>query len=371
MLRLRVVQAEEGDCLILECGQPTNPTRVLIDGGPETVYEEHLRGQLHEIRDAGGKLDLVVLSHVDNDHTVGLLDLMAELEELRANNAQETIAIEAFWHNAFHRTIGRDTEIEPRLKSLWANAGAAQATMTSAGIAVQGISEGDRVRQAAVVLGIPINPGFANNNLVSVDGTPGPISLGNLTLRIVGPTEENLEELRSEWLEWLDRFEDEVANEDPSVAAMADSSIPNLSSIMILAEAEGKKVLLTGDGRGDHLLQGLERAGLLSPEGTLHVDLLKVPHHGSDRNVTREFFETLTADTYVVSANGKNGNPDLLTLTWMVEAAKEQGRAIQIFVSNRTPSTLELVEERKPDEFGYRLTEMEEGADSITVEVAH
>ena len=369
MLRLRVVQAEEGDCLILECGPPTNLTRVLIDGGPETVYEEHLRGQLHEIRDAGGKVDLVVLSHVDNDHTVGLLDLMAELEELRANNAQETIAIDAFWHNAFHRTIGRDTEIEPRLKSLWANAGAAQATMTSAGIAVQGISEGDRVRQAAVVLGIPINPGFANN-LVSVDGTSGPISLGDLTLRIVGPTEENLEELRSEWLEWLDRFEDEVADEDPSVAAMADSSIPNLSSIMILAEAEGKKVLLTGDGRGDHLLQGLERAGLLNPEGTLHVDLLKVPHHGSDRNVTKEFFETVTADIYVVSANGKHDNPDLITLKWMVEAAKKQGRAIEIFATNQTPSTLELVDECDPNEFGYRLTEMEEGADSITVDVA-
>jgi hypothetical protein len=42
----------------------------------------------------------------------------------------------------------------------------------------------------------------------------------------------------------------------PFIAAMADRSIPNLSSIMILAEAdEGKKILFTGDGRGDHLLQ--------------------------------------------------------------------------------------------------------------------
>jgi beta-lactamase superfamily II metal-dependent hydrolase len=128
--------------------------------------------------------------------------------------------------------------------------------------------------------------------------------------------------------------------------------------------------LLTGDGRGDHLLQGLERAGLLSPEGTLHVDLLKVPHHGSDRNVTKEFFETVTADIYVVSANGKHDNPDLITLKWMVEAAKEQGRAIEIFATNQTPSTLELVDECDPDEFGYRLIEMEEGADSITVDVA-
>ena len=72
----------------------------------------------------------------------------------------------------------------------------------------------------------------------------------------------------------------------------------------------------------------------------------------------------------MVSANGKHDNPDLITLKWMVEAAKKQGRAIEIFATNQTPSTLELVDECDPNEFGYRLTEMEEGADSITVDVA-
>jgi hypothetical protein len=50
--------------------------------------------------------------------------------------------------------------------------------------------------------------------------------------------------------------------------ANADSSIPNLSSIMFLAEAESKANLFTGDGRGDHLLDGLDDAGLLDAQGS-------------------------------------------------------------------------------------------------------
>lgn len=368
MLRLQVVQAEYGDCLILEFGTPLNPRYILIDGGPATIYERHLRAALGNISRAGGKLDLAILSHVDNDHVIGLLDLMAELREQRASGQEETIAIDALWHNAFSQTIGSGNDIEVRLKMLLANAAAVGQAMTVAGMAVAGIGEGQRLRLAATALGIPINPGFTHD-LISVDEVSEAILLGNLSLQVVGPTQENLEELRDEWLDWLDKNEDGLATGDPFLAAMADRSVPNLSSIMVLAEAEGKRVLLTGDGRGDHLLQGLGQANLLSPQGGLHVDVLKVPHHGSDRNATRKFFKTVTADTYVISANGKHGNPDLATLIWIVEAAREEERAIEILVTNETPSTHKLVEEYDPEEYGYQLTEMKKASHVMTLDI--
>ena len=142
---------------------------------------------------------------------------------------------------------------------------------------------------------------------------------------------------------------------------MSDRSVPNLSSIMILAQADGKKILLTGDARGDHLIQGLQQTSLLKTNGTLHVDILKVPHHGSSRNVDEEFFKRITADKYVISANGKYGNPDLETLIWIVKAAKEKQRNIEIFVTNQTPTIEKLLQEYFPAEYGYRLTLMEEG----------
>jgi beta-lactamase superfamily II metal-dependent hydrolase len=135
--------------------------------------------------------------------------------------------------------------------------------------------------------------------------------------------------------------------------ANADLSVPNLSSIMFLAKADGRTMLMTGDGRSDQILEGLARAGLLDGAGRLNLDVLKLPHHGSDRNITKTFFSKVTADTYIASANGKHGNPDLATLIWLVEAAREQQRRIRIVETNRTPSVEKLLAEYPADRYGY------------------
>lgn len=367
MIKLNVIQAKYGDSMILEFGTSTNPMYILIDGGPRTIYEHHLKSELIKIRDGGGKLSLALLSHVDKDHAVGLLDLLTEIREQRANEEEETIIIDAIWHNSFKKTVDREETIQPRLATLISNAGPGSQLMTATGLALNGIAEGHQLRLNALALDISLNPEF-DNECISVDSAQDH-DFGNLELRVVGPTEENLEELRQEWIQWLDDYEERVG-EDPSLAEMADRSVPNLSSIMLLAEADGKQVLLTGDGRGDHLLQGLQQADLLDQEGRLHVDLVKLPHHGSDRNATRDFFRRITADQYVISADGRYGNPDLATLIWLVEAAREQNREIEIFVTNRTPASEKLIQEYPPEEYPYRLIEMDEEADSVTITLA-
>lgn len=370
MLRLRVVQALFGDSLILEHGTSASPRYVLVDGGPPTTYADHLRGELAAIAAGGGKLELCVLSHVDNDHVIGLLDLFAELRDQRANGDPQVIEVGGLWHNAFTQTVGSGAgrTVPQRLTAAIAGVSAAsRAVLATAERAFQGIAEGNRLRTIALQLGTAINDGFPGR-LIRVDDAPGPIVLGDLTLRVVGPTQKNVDELRTKWLEWLDEHEDELA--DPQVAAMADRSVPNLSSIMLLAEAGGKRLLLTGDGRGDHLLDGLEVADLLDDDDGIHVDVLKLPHHGSDRNVTKRFFRTVTADVYVASANGKDGNPDLTTLRWIVEAAETQGRAIEIVVTNETDSVKRLRKELPPAQHGYALRVLAPDRRSLTVELA-
>lgn len=364
MFRLRVVQAEFGDCLILEAGSQADRKFVLVDGGPQTIYDRHLRAELQAIRDSGGRLALVVLSHVDNDHVLGLLDLVAEVRQQEANGEPATIQIDGLWHNSFARTIGDGNDIQSRLAGVL---GAGAPSMNAAGMALRGIGEGGKLRTDALALGIPLNAGFPDQ-VIMVDTAPAVPRIGNLTLRVVGPTQANLDELKAEWLEWLDENEPAIASGDPLLMENADRSVPNLSSIMLLAEADDKRMLLTGDGRSDHLLQGLKAAGLLDQEGEMHVDVLKLPHHGSDRNATKTFFKKVTADTYVASANGKDKNPDLATLIWIVEAAKAQGRRIAIVATNRTQSIEHLLEEYDPDEFGYDLTVLEKTEHSLVVE---
>ncbi|HUP22967.1 MAG TPA: hypothetical protein VNB06_08505, partial [Thermoanaerobaculia bacterium] len=367
MFRVRMIQARFGDCLLLEYGSPATPRFLLVDGGPSDTFEDHLRAELEVVAGDGHRLDLAMLSHVDKDHVVGLLDLLARLRADDATDpsgASRLIGIDGLWHNSFARSIDVDGALAPRLRAATTNAASVLAME-----AIQGVAEGHALRLAAQTLALPINGGFPDD-LICVDDAPGALVLDNLSLSVVGPTRANLDKLHDEWETWLDAHEEAVASGDPAVLANSDQSIPNLSSIMVLAEADQKKLLLTGDGRSDHLLKGLEQAGLLDATGRFHVDALKVPHHGSDRNATRTFFRKVTADRYLISANGRDDNPDFATLTWIVEEAAKVGRQIEILVTNETPSTQRLLDAFDPGENGYTLTLLPPGESSLTVVLA-
>jgi hypothetical protein len=367
MFKLHVIQAQFGDCLLLEFGTPRKARFVLIDGGPPGNYAADLQAALADIVDIGGKLDLVALSHVDNDHIVGVLDLFAAMEDDQVSERPPRIQVAQLWHNSFARSLDPTGEISQRLQSMMAMTGAANIAMPLATDAFYGVREGNRLRLMAQKLKVPTNKGFPND-LILVETAKQGISFGPLELRIAGPNKANLKALQTEWLEWLAKTAEKIAS-DPASAAMADRSIPNLSSIVMLAKCNGKTVLLTGDARGDHILAGLNTAKL-AKRGKLHVDVLKVQHHGSDRNATREFFRSLTADTYVLSANGKYGNPDFATLQWIVESARARQRPITLVVTNETEGTRELQKKLDPGVYGYTLTALPPGKHSLAITLA-
>jgi hypothetical protein len=367
MFKLHVIQAQFGDSLLLQFGRPKKARHVLIDGGPAGNYAGYLQAALTEIVGPGGKLDLVMLSHIDNDHIVGILDLFAAIEDDQASERPPRIQVAQLWHNSFARSLDPTGQILQRLQSMMAMAGLVNIAMPLATNAFFGVREGNRLRLMAQKLQIAANIGFAND-LISVETAKQGIRYGPLELRIAGPTRANLKALQAEWLAWLAKTAEKIAS-DPASAAMVDRSVPNLSSIVLLATCNGKAVLLTGDARADHILAGLHTAGL-AKRGRIHVDVLKVQHHGSERNATREFFTCVTADIYIISANGRYGNPDLATLQWIVESAHARKRAVSLVVTNETESTKGLQEKLKPAMYGYTLTTLRPGEHSLAITLA-
>jgi beta-lactamase superfamily II metal-dependent hydrolase len=352
MFRLHVVQALFGDCLLLEYGVSA-PRYILIDGGPSGVFDDHLEFVLTGIQKAGGQWDAMVLTHVDEDHVMGLLDLAQKLKQQRLKHEPPLVDVKTLWFNTYSLAVGPEMK-QDLSKGLSSLPGA----IPYAAAVDRSIAQGDRFTDDAMVLDMAINPGFTISPLVTVDESPQPLAtLDNLKLYVVGPTQKNLKRLRNKWLKWIkDQAKKPGAKElsEKAVARDVDDSVSNLSSIMFYAQADDKTVLLTGDGRGDHLVEGLAQAGLLGPDGKLHVDVLKLPHHGSVRNVSPEFFHTITADIYVISADGTNGNPDPPTLEWLVTAARDQGRNIKILITNRPPHIDEWELDFPPAEFGYQ-----------------
>ena len=82
---LEALEAKHGDALVLYHGENDGDrSLVVIDGGPHKVYRDSLRKRLESLRPEGEDLHipLLMVSHLDEDHIQGLVDLTDELVEM-------------------------------------------------------------------------------------------------------------------------------------------------------------------------------------------------------------------------------------------------------------------------------------------------
>ena len=134
---------------------------------------------------------------------------------------------------------------------------------------------------------------------------------GGLTMTVAGPMKPELQcNCRRSTTSGSRRCSKKPKPPAPRSPRMSTSRCRTCRAWSCSRDAGGKSILLTGDARGDKILEGLETIGALEPGKTMHVDVLKVPHHGSSNNLTRNFFERITADHYVFSGDGEHGNPE-------------------------------------------------------------
>jgi len=329
---LDVRRARKGDCLILHYGSPEDPGLALIDGGPPSVYQPHLKPRLAEIRkmrgldpDAPLPVDMLMVSHIDDDHICGVLELTKELVEAKDAQQPLPLKIKGVWHNTFDDIIGNNP------KELLASVTSSFGTASLSGdVDVEGLNpdaakvlasvdQGFRLRDDSKALGLRINPQL-KGQLVLAKAKAKKVDMGRgLSLTIVGPMNDEVKALQKAHDDFLKKKKTKKG--EASLAAFTDTSVPNLSSLVVLAEVGKKRILFTGDARGDKVLEGLELVGLLKKDGKskIKVDVLKCPHHGSDRNIDPIFFRRIPADHYIFSGNGQHGNPERATLQMLLD----------------------------------------------------
>jgi hypothetical protein len=305
------LDANQGDALLVHYGPAANPRLMVVDGGVNATYRNRMKPRLAELKRAAGDpeslpIEHVVVSHLDKDHIEGIIKLFEELEDAYDRGTALPFEVGHLWHNSFADAldaVAGPTGLPVAPDDLAAESKAAAASVPQA----------RTLRDIADKLGLDGNDPF--------DGLvvgPKEVDLGHgLEAVVVGPDSEHLEDLQEKWEKDVKRLVEAGELDDAVVASFTDTSVPNLSSIVLLLRFDGHTMLLTGDGRGDHTLAGLTEAGVLKANANLHVDVLKVPHHGSDRTNAREYFERITADHYVISGNGEYDNPSARTLEWI------------------------------------------------------
>ncbi len=293
MLRIDILPAGHGDCLWIEYGDPQKPRRVLIDGGTTGTYKGALRRKLLAVPEEQRRFELLVVTHIDADHISGALELLED-ESVRFPAAD-------VWFNGYRHLPDEAPD-------------------------TLGPVQGEKLTYRLLKLGVPWNVAFHGRAVVvpQEGDLPRTKLEGDLSLTLLAPTLEQLANLKPKWecevkeagldpnnpyaapAEPAGGFE-LLAAGPPDIEALTrepfseDTAAANGSSIALLLDYEGHRVLLAGDAHPNALADGIRR---LEPGKKLKLDACKLPHHGSKANVSPKLLDTLSCKRYVFSTNG-------------------------------------------------------------------
>ena len=320
MFLIEMLPAEYGDCLWIEYGKPGGRRyRVLIDGGLAGCGKI-LRKRIKELPVADRRFDLVVVTHYDTDHINGIINLL--------KNMPEGFGFDYFWFNGYDQIKPQGTR--------WVT---------------QGEELSDLLRKLEAKTARQFwNKPFRRKAVMLPDtGPPKSIRLkGGMKMTVLGPNSKGVNLLFKEWDNVVKqekaaaklRKDPETAPEEDEtfvprdlreiqVASLAaagfeeDDSVANGSSIVLLAEYENQRVLLTGDAFPGDILEGLSR--ISGDSGKITLSAVKLSHHGSKNNNNNDFFSALDCRNFMVSTNGKrHGHPDREGIARVIHNKREE-----------------------------------------------
>lgn len=325
MVTFEALNALYGDCLLLRYPGPDNNERIwIIDGGPKSetvagkslaVWKDVLLPRLKEINPAPTlPVALGMVSHIDDDHINGIQKLTNALRSSGPGNPP-AVKFARFWFNSFDDLVGPKPQGlagDAATASLASLAGEALPGLDDphATLVMQSVAQGNALASDLGALQLKGNRPV--NGMVVAKKGQKTFDVDGAELRVIGPMQERIDKLRADWAKALQKPTKQARQAALQELFLPDRSldkaVPNLSSIVVLVTVGGRKLLLTGDANGKDIVTAWQDLELGA--GPVAIDLLKMPHHGSVRNVTKDFLDFFVAEHYVFSANGKYDNPD-------------------------------------------------------------
>lgn len=269
-MNVKFLKAGSGDCILIQHkGQ-----NILVDGGNDPLY---LRNEIATISSNNQHIDVLIITHHDDDHISGIIDLLKSdiakdcegfIKRVIFNSPrkiQEKINIDKN-NNLSYKQAFKVEELLHNLKYNW-----------------------DSVNE--------------DSDSIEIDGTK---------LRFLSPSTHDLQEysenkgaylagdFKCDWNATMSALEKHIDD------ASLDKSQSNRTSIVMLLESSGQRILLTGDCTPDRLKIVLDK--LIKEQGTgtsLELDYVKLPHHGSYRSLSKEILEKINCSKFIISTNSK------------------------------------------------------------------
>lgn len=286
--QILVLPANHGDSIIVKTFDSSGKAfNMIIDGGTAKTYNQCLKNEINKL----DFIDLLVLTHIDSDHIGGLIKFFK-------NPFFTSMKIGKYWFNSKNITfihIGENISYD-QAKTL-----------------EELLIEKDNVKEK-----------WADDIFFEIT----PELPAGIEVEILSPTKEVLKELYLKWPDLTEHYYQKLA--DMSISTIIESQLNrgslealaaqedqpeksisadifNSSSIAFIFRTFDLSVLFLGDSHPDLIKQTMNAKGY-SKEKKLRVDIVKVSHHGSKNNTSKDILDMIDCDRFVISTNGGSSN---------------------------------------------------------------
>jgi beta-lactamase superfamily II metal-dependent hydrolase len=269
MLEIRCVSSKTADIFFVICHNGDEKKVILLDGGLQGDYSE-FKASVKDALESYSAIDLLIITHVDNDHIGGIPTLIKEdfissdtLKKVLFNYPENIAPLKE-----------RATATQNKLNVTFEQGNQVITELKRKNIEIDGCS-------------------FSSE-------TPF-ISLGRNKLYVLSPTIEGLGKLKIKWIKdntKVSHYNDKDLTPETldKITFKEDREPANGSSIAVLiVDESGNKVLMAADAFPTTMLKN---AATIWSEG-VDVDLIKVSHHGSHKNTSNDFLKFFPCRNYL------------------------------------------------------------------------
>lgn len=275
-MKIKFLKAGTGDCTIIN----HNSKNILIDGGNESTY---LISEYYEIKSREEKINFLIVTHHDDDHIKGILDLFKEIE-----TRNEDPIIENVIFNSPRKILNKIEKID-------------ESNLLSYKQAYE--LERYLIQHPNINWKTSLNTKDLEIEIHAIFNDP------DLSLKLFSPNKDILQkyasnkgayltsDFRCDWnstLSALIKFIDDKSQ---------DTSSSNMTSIVLLLTYKDRNYLFTGDVtpvRFNHIIDEI-----IVQNESANFELIKLPHHASYKSLNSEILQKLNCENFVVSTNSK------------------------------------------------------------------
>jgi len=331
-IKFEFLKAGKGDCILISIDEVTDTEKnILIDGGVSKTYNNSthgigtLKSKLRRIK----SLDLVVLTHIDDDHICGLIQLL------------------------------KDDEHVGKVKELWFNS--SDYIKVDIPSDEKGYGQSNYFREL-----INSHSHIKYRSDIFIENQKIYNFSKDIELILLSPYKEqldNLENAQKAWEKERKKKGKEISTPCRDESSMEKTSMlnekykvgeteKNASSIaFILRYRKEKKFLFLADADINVINSSLKKLD----KNLLNFDFVKLSHHGSFKNnINKEFLELIDTNKYVILTDGqhkKYRHPHKETIQLILDE-KPKNKEIE-FIFNYEDFYIDRFDGYEEEEYNY------------------